>query len=195
LHETLPEAVFGEDAERVLREEEEQPDKLDSSDSEPGVPAPDSDEEGILPEGTEGLSLKPKSFLFDRETIEKYARKAPLDRTGKTKGLTFSAPELKHRGYMRMLKEKIESIWKYPEKAVRKGIYGDLYITFSILKDGTLGEARLIRTSGYKELDEAAMKALREAAPYWPLPEDWEGDELTITGHFVYFIWGAQHVL
>jgi protein TonB len=144
----------------------------------------------------EGMALaleEPGSILFDKEIIEKYARRRTSENTGK--GLTFSIPELKHRGYLRMLKDKIEDIWKYPEEAARKGITGDLYITFSILKDGTLGDVRLIRTSGYEDLDEAAMNAVKEAAPYWPLPDDWEGDKLTITGHFIYFIGGSYYIL
>jgi protein TonB len=144
----------------------------------------------------EGMALAPEepgSILFDKETIEKYARRRTPETKGK--GLTFSIPELKHRGYLRMLKDKIEGIWEYPEEAARKGITGDLYITFTILKDGTLGEVRLIRTSGYEDLDEAAMNAVKEAAPYWPLPDDWEGDKLTITGHFIYFIGGSYYIL
>lgn len=127
------------------------------------------------------------SFLFDKETIEKYAKK---DIERKEKGLTFEAPELKHRGYMSMLKERIENVWKYPEDAAIKGITGDLYIMFSILRDGRLGEVRLIRASGFRDLDDAALKAVRDAEPYWPLPDDWERDELPITGHFIYIIGG-----
>ena len=49
----------------------------------------------------------------------------------------------------------------------------------------------LVRTSGYRSLDEAAMKALKDAAPYWPLPEDWKEEELTVKGHFIYSIYGV----
>ncbi len=149
-----------------------------------------TDKEGVLPEGAKGLPLEPKSFLFDKETIEKYAQKG----TTKEKGLTFDVPEFHHRGYMRMLKDKIESIWKYPKWAARRGISGDLYIKFSIKRNGSLGEVELIRTSGYKYLDEAAIKALKDGEPYWPLPDDWEGDELSITGHFIYLI-GRAYII
>jgi protein TonB len=152
---------------------------------------PDSGESGVLPEGHKDLPIEPKSFLFDEETIEKYARNKPLEIKEGNKGLSFDAPELMHRGYMRMLKDKIENIWKYPAGAAHRGISGDLYIKFSIQKDGRLGEVQLVKTSGFIDLDEAAMKALQEAAPYWPLPDDWEGNELPITGHFIYFLGGA----
>lgn len=130
--------------------------------------------------------LNPRAFLFDRETIEKFAKEAP-----QKKNLTFSAPEFQHRGYMRLLKEKIEDIWKYPQTAARQGVTGDLYIKFTIKKDGKLGEVELIRTSGHKDLDEAAIKAIKDAEPYWPLPYDWNKDALEVTGHFIYFHGGG----
>lgn len=131
---------------------------------------------------TDKPALAPPSALFDKNIIENYAKKeSPADRE-----LTFEMPGFKNRGYMRLLKEKIESIWRYPKEAARLGISGDLYIKFSIKKDGKLGEIELLRTSGYKDLDEAAVKALKEAEPFWPLPEDWEKDDLEIRGHFIY---------
>ena len=103
-------------------------------------------------------------------------------------------PEFHHRGYMRRLKDKIEAIWKYPQDAVIPGTNVDLYIRFSIKRDGSLGDVELMRTSGYRELDEAAMKALRDAEPYWPLPDDWEEEELTIKGHFIY-LFGRSYIM
>ncbi|MBI5664700.1 MAG: energy transducer TonB [Nitrospirae bacterium] len=87
---------------------------------------------------------------------------------------------------MRMLKERIESIWQYPKEAARMGLSGDLYMKFTIRKDGRLGEVELLRTSGFKDLDEAAIKAVKKAEPFWPLPDDWDKDDLEIKGHFIY---------
>lgn len=190
LEEPPPKSIFGEGADLELQksgDEEGTSNKQAFNDLDSLSHDSPSDKEGILPEGQKGFSLKPKSFLFDKETIEKYAQK----KTAKGKNVTFDAPELHHRGYMRRLKDKIESTWRYPEGAARRRISGDLYITFSINRDGRLGEVKLIKTSGYRDLDEAAMEALKDAAPYWPLPDDWEGDELTIKGHFIYFLGGA----
>jgi protein TonB len=139
-------------------------------------------DKGALPSEKDKPFLAPPSALFDKKTIENYAKKE----TDVDKGLTFEIPGFQHRGYMRMLKEKIESIWRYPKEAARLGISGDLYIKFSIKKDGKIGEIDLLRTSGYKDLDEAAMKALKDAEPFWPLPADWEKDDLEINGHFIY---------
>lgn len=181
LEETPPKTMFGEgtDSEPAESGKEETEDKE--------LP---TGEKGVSPKDSKGLPAGPKSFLFDEETIEKYAQKGIIG----GKDLTFDAPEFHHRGYMRMLKERIESIWKYPEKAAMLGISGELYIRFSIKRDGSIKDVKLMRTSGYKDLDEAAIKALKDGEPYWPLPDDWEGDELSITGHFIYLT-GTSYIM
>lgn len=142
-----------------------------------------------LPSDKDGLTIAPPSTLFDKKTIEKFAKKGPTA----NRGLTFDTSGFKHRGYMRMLKERIESLWKYPKDAARSRHSGDLRIKFTIKRDGTLGNVNLLRTSGYRSLDKAAIKALEKASPYWPLPEDWEGETLEITGHFIY-VYGATYM-
>jgi len=139
-------------------------------------------EKGPAQPGEKGADIAPRTYLFDEKTIEKFAREG----SPAQKGLTFDDSDFRHRGYMRMLKERIESIWQYPKEAARMGLSGDLYMKFTIKKDGRLGEVELLRTSGFKELDEAAIKAVKKAEPFWPLPEDWKKDDLEIKGHFIY---------
>lgn len=148
------------------------------------------EEDGSLSSGEDELSSVPWSSLFDKETIERFARKS----LSREKNLTFDTSEFKHRGYMRMLKQRIESIWKYPREAARRGISGDLYVRFVIKKDGRLGDVELLRTSGYRYLDKAAIKAVKDAGPFWPLPEDWENDDLEIKGYFIYIL-GSTYVM
>lgn len=135
------------------------------------------------------LKESPKDKLFDKDVISKLV---PQDKDkSQDSSITFSTKEYQYQGYMQRLKEKIEGIWKYPRDAAERGIYGDLYIRFTIKKNGRLGAVELLRTSGYKSLDDAAIKALRDAEPYWPLPDEWGRDGLTITGHFVYTYYGS----
>jgi periplasmic protein TonB len=104
------------------------------------------------------------------------------------KKLAFDEKELKFMLYNMKLKDRLEHIWIYPPSAAARGISGDLIIRFSILKNGKLGAVELVRTSGHKDLDDAAVRALREGSPYWPLPESWGMDSYTIDGHFIYTI-------
>jgi protein TonB len=134
------------------------------------------------------MTLKEK--LFDRDIISKSAKKERKEKTKSESTITFDTEEFKYYGYLQRLKEKIEGIWKYPPDAAERGIYGDLYIKFTIKKNGKLGAVELVRTSGHKSLDDAAIKALKDAEPYWPLPDELDKEGLTITGHFIYSIYG-----
>ncbi|MCX8027748.1 MAG: energy transducer TonB [Thermodesulfovibrionales bacterium] len=131
----------------------------------------------------------PRDRLFDRKIIRDIA-KANRPETKQDDSITFDTKEFKYHGYLRRLKDRIEGVWRYPQEAAERGIYGDLYIKFTIKKNGRLGEVELLRTSGHRLLDEAALKALRDADPFWPLPDELGKESFTITGHFVYSIYG-----
>jgi len=60
----------------------------------------------------------------------------------------------------------------YPEASVRYGLYGDLRLLVVIRKDGSLEDIRVLKSSGYAVLDEAAIKIVRLAAPYSPFPPE-----------------------
>lgn len=135
-----------------------------------------------------------RNRIFDRGVIEQIARKDLEGKKGDSENpVTFDTKEYQFAGYMTKLRQKIESIWVYPPEAAAKGIYGDLKIRFTIRKDGRLGAVELVRTSGYKMLDDAAMKALKDGEPYWPLPDSWGRNSYTIEGHFVY-IYGGYYL-
>ena len=143
------------------------------------------------------LSDKPgyldRAKLFDRGVISESARKEVAGAQKKRDdSITFDTSDYRYAGYMRKLKEKIESIWVYPPEAAARGIYGDLKIRFTILRNGKLGEVELVRTSGNKMLDDAAIKALKDGEPYWPIPAEWGMESYTVPGHFIYSIYGYQ---
>ena len=132
--------------------------------------------------------------MFDKGVIGDLAKrdveKEERGKKEKGKSFSFDTDEFKFLIYNRRLKERIESIWIYPSEAASKGIYGDLIIRFTIKKNGQLGAVELVRTSGHKSLDDAAIKALKDGAPYWPLPKEWNLEGYTIEGHFIYTIYG-----
>ncbi len=151
----------------------------------------------LAPQALEGASKQGmperKTFrerIFDKDVIKEIAR-ADKPTTEKEGTITFDTKEFKYHGYLKRLRERIEGVWRYPHEAAERGIYGDLYLKFTIKKNGQLGSVELVRTSGHKVLDDAAMRALREADPFWPLPDELGKDAFTITGHFVYSIYGT----
>lgn len=156
--------------------------KKSDSQNTPDIAAParrDSSSRGIR-----GLPL-----ITDKD-LERFAMVEEPYLKKKEKSITLDTDEFKYLSYLERLKNRIEFIWKYPEVARINRLQGDLFIRFSILKNGRLGDAQILRSSGYKMLDDAALQALKGSDPFWPLPENWDLEELTITGHFIYYLGG-----
>jgi periplasmic protein TonB len=123
--------------------------------------------------------------LFDSAAIGKTARagkgKAMSVHNG---GLSFDIGSERHYGWVQRFSEKVSTVWRYPPELLQRKIFSDVYVRITIARNGVLKRAELVRTSGYNSLDQSALKALKDANPYWPLPGDWEEDELTIVGRF-----------
>jgi protein TonB len=137
-----------------------------------------------------GPAMKEK--LFDRGIIGDIAKRniEKEEREKKDKSFTFDTKGYRFLIYNQRLKQRIESIWVYPRDAAAQGIYGDLVIKFTIMQNGNLGSVELVRTSGHKSLDDAAIKALHDGAPYWPIPKEWGMEAYTIEGLFIYTLYG-----
>jgi len=100
--------------------------------------------------------------------------------------VSLDTTEVKYASYFARIKHQIERVWVYPSDAAQRGISGDLTLTFRISKDGNLLGVRLMDRSGYEILDVAALKAVKEAAPFYPFPESIDREKLSIQANFVY---------
>ena len=101
--------------------------------------------------------------------LQTHSRRA--DFGGRTREYRFAR-------YVEDWRLKIERVGNlnYPEEARRNGIYGRLILSVEIGADGSLKAVRTDRSSGFTELDEAAKRIVRLAAPYAPFPEDLRRD-------------------
>jgi len=89
---------------------------------------------------------------------------AKLPRTKRLNSMTTrSAAEA---AYLNMWRAKCERIGRsnYPPG----GFEGEVLMLVSILADGSLQEVRVLKPSGHKALDRAALMTVRQAAPYQP---------------------------
>jgi protein TonB len=88
--------------------------------------------------------------------------------------------------YFNKIKQSIESEWEYPELALRYGLQGKLSLEFTIAKDGQLAQLRLVRSSGSQLLDEEAIRAIKAAAPFPPIPPWIKPNPLPISASMEY---------
>jgi protein TonB len=90
---------------------------------------------------------------------------------------------------MRAWVDKVERVGNlnYPEQARRQGLSGELVLTVSIARDGTVKGVLVNSGSGRKILDNAAVRVVQLASPFAPLPktsEDVDILEITRTWSF-----------
>jgi TonB family protein len=76
------------------------------------------------------------------------------------------------RGYSRGIQRKIAARKKYPKKAKRRGEEGQVIIQFTLLKSGEIKDLLLASATPYAELNEAALNAVRRAAPFPSFPDE-----------------------
>jgi len=107
-------------------------------------------------------------------------------------GSTNSAPvslntrDPQYITYFGSIKRSIELVWQYPDEALRYGLQGKLLMQFAIRNNGELESAIIVQSSGSRVLDQEAMRAVRTAAPFSPIPP-WIGkDRVEIVASFEY---------
>ena len=103
----------------------------------------------------------------------------------------LNAPEVQYISYFASIKRKIELVWQYPYEAAVAGIQGELTIDFVIARSGAVNSIELVRSSGSKILDDEAIRSIRMAAPFDPIPAQYKIPGLQIRGRFVYVHGGA----
>ena len=159
----------------------------------PGLP--DGSDKGTAETGKPDTGVHkagkgPLPFLSQAD-IDEFARKGMPAKKPGDDSVTLDTDEFKFMSYNRWLKIKVESVLKYPELAALTGLQGTLYIQFNIMKDGSLGDLSLIQTSNYKILDDEALRAIRNAAPFEPLPDAWKMDHYTVRAAVLFYLNGA----
>jgi protein TonB len=88
--------------------------------------------------------------------------------------ISANTREYEFAAYMQAWVGKVERVGNlnYPNELRQRGLSGDLLMTVGINQDGSVESINLLRGSGNNDLDQAAMRIVRLAAPYSPLPAD-----------------------
>jgi protein TonB len=137
--------------------------------------------------GATGEEKGPLPFLTQRDIDELARRGMPPKRPG-DESVTLDTDEFKFISYNRWLKVKVESVLRFPELAAISGYQGVAFIRFDIMKDGSLGVLELLKSSGYKILDNEALRSIRSSAPFQPLPDEWHMERYPIRAAVIFYI-------
>ena len=75
---------------------------------------------------------------------------------------------------------RIDGAKRYPRLARRAGFEGRALLIFKILRDGRVAEIRVLESSGFDMLDEAAVRAVERAAPFPEEARQIRGDYIEV---------------
>lgn len=170
-----------------VREAAPRKDKLPETvrkDEPPPIPAPPTPSR---PNARE--EIPEKTVIAERELPTVNQLLPPLyssDGGGNRARVPLETKEPQYVSYFNSIKRSIDANWKYPELALRYGLQGRLIVEFEISENGQLDGLRVIRSSGSSLLDEEAVRAIRSAAPFAPIPRWIEQKPLAITARMEY---------
>jgi TonB family protein len=98
--------------------------------------------------------------------------------TGSASGagpLTLNVSDFPYAYYLRQVTEKIRAQWN------GRAIPGSQpVVVFEIGRDGRLNQAAIEKSSGNRAYDQVALRALNDAGPFPPLPDDFKKPVLRI---------------
>ena len=131
------------------------------------VEQPDSEQptaKQLMQQSMEIASLQP-----ELRRQEQWKSKLPRRRF-----ISASTREYEFASYMNAWVSKVERVgnMNYPSELRQKKLHGDLVLTVGIRKNGTIESIDIMRSSGIKEIDQAAVRIVRVCAPYAPLPDN-----------------------
>lgn len=86
--------------------------------------------------------------------------------------------EFRDAAYLDAWRAKIERIGNlnYPEEARRRDLSGSLLLDVAINADGSLHSVTILRSSGHRVLDDAAVRIVHLSAPFAPFSEEMKSD-------------------
>jgi protein TonB len=124
--------------------------------------------------------ISKNTFLINASAAKLAKIQAELDakfniytKQPRQKYINASTKEYNYANYMDAWRRKVETIGStnYPNKARQQQLSGSLVLDVVLNSNGTIHKVVIKQSSGYKILDEAALRIVRLAAPFAPFPE------------------------
>lgn len=84
--------------------------------------------------------------------------------------------------YLSFIQGKISSCWHQPQMVIAKQYIS--MISFTILKDGSVRNIKVKRSSGITNFDKSAIQAVEQAQPLPPLPPSYKHEQLVVNVEF-----------
>lgn len=141
--------------------------------SEASVPPPETRPQPDQPELPPSDRKVQRDAEMARLAAEYHLRSELYAKRPKRKFVSASTREYAYANYLRAWVDRAERVGNlnYPDEARRKRLSGQLVISVAVRRDGSVEQTRIIRSSGVPLLDSTALRIVKLAEPFPPLPE------------------------
>jgi periplasmic protein TonB len=135
-------------------------------------------EQGAAKGEAEARDLVERSLEIQRLEAQIRREHQAYQERPKRKFIGARTEEYRFAQYIDTFRQKIERIGtlNYPDEARARRIYASLQLTVAIKADGEVESVEINRSSGYKFLDQAALRIVRLAAPFERFPQNIKSD-------------------
>jgi len=134
-------------------------------------------------------NMTSKQLLEQTKEMERLSAEVGISKTvnsnkPKKKFVTAQTKEYRFAAYEESWRKKVERIGtlNFPDEAVRARLTGNLRMSVTITAEGAVKSIKITKYSGYKVLDDAAVRIVKMGAPYARFPDEIrkDYDELVI---------------
>lgn len=141
--------------------------------SDTSVPPPETRPQPDQPELPPSDRKVQRDAEMARLAAEYHLRSELYAKRPKRKFVSASTREYEYANYLRAWVDRAERVGNlnYPDEARRKRLSGQLVISVAVRRDGSVEQTRIIRSSGIALLDSTALRIVKLAEPFPPLPE------------------------
>ncbi|MDZ7330767.1 MAG: energy transducer TonB [candidate division KSB1 bacterium] len=137
--------------------------------------------------------LKKSPSIGDVQPIERSParplydnRKFSVDDLG---GFSFNTYAWDFAPYMLEMKRKVERNVFPPPAFTRMGlISGETVLRFKVMPNGEVKDLVVLKYTGHESLKETSVNAIKNSAPFRPLPADFPENYLEVTAAFTYYV-------
>lgn len=144
-----------------------------------------SEKPAVVSKNTDTKKKSGQNRFFKNNDLPNHSAQAP-EQEATVSLYAADKKESKYASYLQHVRYKIDSVWEYPPAAKERGVEGELTLRFSIAKNGTLVDVKLISSSGHDILDREALQTIHEASPFQPMPDKLSTSRLNILASFKY---------
>lgn len=161
----LPPPSTAQSEQPVLLAQTDSPQQWQQQDEAPTPELP------VTPSATELMVRSREIARLSAEIRQKQQAYAKMPRE---KYISANTREFNEATYIDSWRQKVERIGNlnYPDEAKTKRLSGSLMLDVAIKPDGSLKSVRIVRSSGHRALDNGAIRIVRLASPFSPLPPE-----------------------